>query len=102
MSTHVWGDTATQFFFSLGPERILEAVESAGFQCTGRILTLNSMENRVYEVEIEVDNPQTPSDRFRIAKFYRPGRWSEAQILEEHAFLKELEQNEISVIAPII
>ncbi|MBI1861427.1 MAG: serine/threonine protein kinase [Deltaproteobacteria bacterium] len=102
MSSHVWGDAATQFFFSLSPEKILEAVESAGFQCTGRILTLNSMENRVYEVEIETEVAKTPSDRFRIVKFYRPGRWSEAQILEEHAFLRELEANEISVIAPIL
>ncbi len=100
MSTQVWGNEATRFFFALSPEKILDAVESAGFECTGRVLTLNSMENRVYEVEIEIDNPKTPADRFLIVKFYRPGRWSQAQILEEHGFLQELEAAEISVIAP--
>lgn len=100
MMNDVWGETSTQFFFSISPERILEAVESAGFRCTGRVLPLNSMENRVYEVEIEIDEPQAPSDRFRIVKFYRPGRWSREQILEEHSFLRELEEAEISVVSP--
>ena len=91
-TTSAWGDTSTKFFHELTPERILDAVEqSLGCRCTGRALALNSMENRVYEIEIELDEaPRTPSERFRIAKFYRPGRWSEEQIREEHQFLAEL------------
>jgi Ser/Thr protein kinase RdoA (MazF antagonist) len=62
------------------------------------------MENRVYEVEIEVADRsalRSPSERFRIAKFYRPGRWSQAQILEEHEFLFDLLEHEIPVVAPL-
>jgi Ser/Thr protein kinase RdoA (MazF antagonist) len=93
---------ATQFFFELTPERILSAVETVGLRCTGRCLTLNSMENRVYEVEIEMHDDDSPSARFRVAKFYRPGRWSEEQIREEHRFLLELQEDEIPVVAPIV
>ncbi len=103
MSTSTpWGG-ATQFFFSITPERVLAAVESAGVLCTGRVSALGSMENRVYEVEIELDGetPKTPSDRFRIVKFYRPGRWSAEQIGEEHRFLAELKTDEIPVVAPL-
>ncbi|MCO6429402.1 MAG: serine/threonine protein kinase [Deltaproteobacteria bacterium] len=94
----------TSFFFDLTPERILDAVESCGLRCTGRVLALNSMENRVYEVEVEIedlDSIRSPSDRFRVVKFYRPGRWTKEQILEEHQFLKDLSENEIPVIAPL-
>lgn len=62
------------------------------------------MENRVYEVELEIDDEATlksPSDRFRIVKFYRPGRWSREQILEEHAFLRDLAEAEIPAVAPL-
>ncbi len=70
-------DARTQFFYELTPERILDAVEAAGLATTGRCLALNSMENRVYDIEVEPDGPvNSPSDRFRVAKFYRPGRWS--------------------------
>ena len=61
------------------------------------------MENRVYEIEIELDDEDAGRNapgRFLIAKFYRPGRWSEAQILDEHQFLCELRDNEIPVVAP--
>jgi len=94
----------TQYFFELTPERILSAVERSGLRCTGRCLQLNSMENRVYEVEVEVEDEATlssPSARFRVVKFYRPGRWSEAQVLEEHQFLADLREMEIPVVAPI-
>lgn len=97
----------TQFFYQLTPDKILDAVESIGFRCTGRCLALNSMENRVYEVEIELtfkeeQNPaKTPSDHFRVVKFYRPGRWTKEQILEEHQFLDDLVEADIPVIAPI-
>ena len=99
-----WGTSATQHFFSLTPAHILEAVERAGYRCTGRCLALNSMENRVYEVEIEVDDPRqlkSPSDRFVIIKFYRPGRWTWDQIQDEHDFLFDLADADIPVIAPI-
>lgn len=101
-SDTVWGE-ATQFFFSLTPDKILDVIEEGtGLACTGRVLALNSMENRVYEVEVETDKaPKNPSDKFKIAKFYRPGRWSQEQILEEHQFLQDLEDNEIPVVAPI-
>lgn len=77
-------------FLSLTPDRVLEAVEASGLRCRALCYPLNSFENRVYEVELE--------DRSRIiAKFYRPGRWSKQAILEEHAFLQELQEDEISV-----
>lgn len=94
-----WGSSSTQFFFSLTPERILEAVESSGIRCSGRCLQLNSMENRVYELEIERDEPG--KGEFRIAKFYRPGRWTREQILEEHQFLTQLSEYDIPVVAPL-
>ncbi len=101
MSNHIWGDQETSFFHSLTPDIILNAVESLGIKVTGRCLTLNSMENRVYEVEIENDEAKTPSERFVIAKFYRPGRWNREQILDEHQFLFDLKGSDIPAIAPI-
>ena len=95
----------TKYFYELTPERILTAVEKTGLRCTGRILTLNSMENRVYEVEIDIENEQdlkSISEKFRIAKFYRPGRWTKEQIQEEHQFLFDLQSQDIPVIAPIV
>ena len=99
----VWGNQETEFFLALTPEKILDAIEtSTGLRCTGRVLALNSMENRVYEVEIEMDTPpKNPSERFLICKFYRPGRWSYATILDEHQFLLELKDAEIPVVAPL-
>jgi len=100
-----WGGAETKFFFALTPEKILAAVESVGIPCTGRVLALNSMENRVYEVEVELDPDyrlRSPSERFRIVKFYRPGRWSPAQIAEEHEFLRDLAEAEIPVVAPVL
>lgn len=98
-----WGAEATQFFYSLTPDKILTAFEkSTGLRATGRNLALNSMENRVYEIEIEREE-QTRAPRhenYRILKFYRPGRWSAAQIAEEHQFLAELVAHEIPVVAP--
>ena len=90
-------------FYALTPERILIAVERLGFRCTGRSLALNSMENRVYEVEIELpagQEAQSRFDMFRVVKFYRPGRWTKDQILEEHRFLHDLKAADIPVIAP--
>ncbi|MCB0319222.1 MAG: serine/threonine protein kinase, partial [Bdellovibrionales bacterium] len=86
----------TLFFYNLTPEKILTSVEEMGVRCTGRALALNSMENRVYEVEIEAGEETS----FLIAKYYRPFRWSNEQILEEHQFLKDLANAEIPVISP--
>ena len=81
-------------YATLTPDLMLDAVESVGFRVDGRMLALNSYENRVYQVGIEESTPL-------IAKFYRPQRWSDAQILEEHAFTCELAEREIPVVAPI-
>src|SRR5690606_21942351 len=72
-----------------------DAVESAGLACDGTLLALNSYENRVYQVGIEDDAP-------RIVKFYRPGRWPDAAILEEHAFLAELAALEIPAVPALV
>jgi len=81
-------------FQTLTPAFIMDAVESRGFCCDCRTLALNSYENRVYQVGIEDDRPL-------IAKFYRPGRWSDAQIQEEHRFCFELAEHELPVVAPL-
>lgn len=88
-----------QFFYQLTPDVVLNAVEQYGVRCTGRILQLNSMENRVFEVEIE-PTEQYPNQQFVISKFYRPGRWTKEQIFEEHQFLYDLFEAEIPVGAP--
>lgn len=81
-------------FFSLTPDRVLDAVEVGGLRCTGRCLPLRAFENRVYEVELE--------DGTRIVvKFHRPGRWSREAILDEHAFLQELHEEELPVVPPL-
>ena len=80
---------------SLLPATVMEAVESVLSQrCTGQIFPLNSFENRVYDITME-------SNEHIIAKFYRPGRWSEETILEEHAFSAELTEKEIDVVSPL-
>ena len=79
---------------ALTPELILDAVELAGVRCDGRLLALNSFENRVYQVGVE-DAPPL------VAKFYRPGRWTREAILEEHAFALELAGAEVPVVAPL-
>lgn len=80
-------------FHTLTPGFIMDAVESRGFRCDCRTLALNSYENRVYQVGIEEGQPL-------IAKFYRPGRWSDDQIMEEHGFCFELAEHELPVVAP--
>ena len=82
---------STHPYESLTPEAVLSAVESTGRICDGRMLALNSYENRVYQVGIEGEQPV-------IVKFYRPERWSRDQILEEHSFVTELANNDLSVV----
>ena len=79
---------------ALTPDLILDALEGLGFLCDGRLLALNSYENRVYQVGVEEARPL-------IAKFYRPDRWSDEAILEEHAFSQDLAGAELPVVAPI-
>ena len=81
-------------YSELSPETVLDALETVGHRCDGRVLALNSYENRVYQIGIEEGDPV-------VAKFYRPGRWSDAAIREEHAFSAELSAQEIPVVAPL-
>ncbi|MCC6208516.1 MAG: serine/threonine protein kinase [Gammaproteobacteria bacterium] len=85
---------AAQPYAGLTPDAMLDAIEVAGLRGDGRLLALNSYENRVYQIGIEDAAPV-------VVKFYRPGRWSDAAILEEHAFVRELVEREIPVIAPL-
>ena len=78
---------------ALTPDRVIDCVESAGIMSDLRLLALNSYENRVYQVGVEDSEPC-------IVKFYREARWSDEQILEEHAFALELVEHDISVVAP--
>jgi Ser/Thr protein kinase RdoA (MazF antagonist) len=82
-------------YSELSPETVLDAIEALGHRCDGRVLALNSYENRVYQIGIEDAQPL-------VAKFYRPARWSDAAIREEHAFSGELAAQEIPVVAPLL
>lgn len=87
-------DRPAASFFSLTPDRVLDAVEVGGLRCTGRCLPLRAFENRVYEVELE------DGERI-VVKFHRPGRWSREAILDEHAFLRDLHEAELPVVPPL-
>jgi len=81
-------------YSGLTPDRVLDALAAVGLRPDGRLLSLASYENRVYQAWMEEGPPL-------VAKFYRPARWSDAQILEEHAFTQELAEREIPVVAPL-
>jgi Ser/Thr protein kinase RdoA (MazF antagonist) len=81
-------------YAGLTPEVLLDALESVGLACDGRLLALNSYENRVYQIGVE-------DAGYLVAKFYRPGRWSDEAILEEHGFTLELASHEIGVVPPL-
>ena len=81
-------------FSLLTPDCVMNALDGVGLHGDGRLLALNSYENRVYQVGLEGRPPI-------VAKFYRPGRWSNAGILEEHAFLRELAEAELPVVPPL-
>ena len=85
----------THPFEALTPSFVLNAVDHYGYVSDGRILALNSYENRVYQVGIEDDEPI-------IAKFYRPDRWSDEQILEEHQLCAELVEHDLPVVPPLV
>jgi Ser/Thr protein kinase RdoA (MazF antagonist) len=80
-------------YADLTPQQVLDALDAVGLRGDGRILQLNSYENRVFQVFLEDGSAV-------VAKFYRPGRWSDAQIVEEHAFALELVEAEVPVVAP--
>ena len=88
-------DRTAQPFAGLSPDVVIEALERLGFECDGRLFALNSYENRVYQVGV-------PARGAVVLKFYRPGRWSDAQILEEHTFTHELLAADLPVAAPEI
>jgi Ser/Thr protein kinase RdoA (MazF antagonist) len=81
-------------YAELTPDRVLDALDSVGLRGDGRLQALGSYENRVYQIGIE-DAPAV------VAKFYRPGRWSDAAIEEEHAFVAALAAREVPVVAPL-
>ena len=80
-------------YADLDPDRVLRTLDALGLRGDGRLLQLNSYENRVFQVFLEDGDVV-------VAKFYRPGRWSDAQILEEHAFATELAADDVPVVAP--
>lgn len=81
-------------YAALSPDDVLNSIEEFGYHCDGRLLALNSYENRVYRVGLE-------GGTSLVAKFYRPQRWSDAAILEDHAFTLELAELEIPVVVPL-
>ncbi len=85
---------ATKDFYNLTPDSVLDALESVGYEPQAALLALNSYENRVYQFRDYDEN------RF-VVKFYRPQRWTDEQILEEHLFCEQLSDNEIPVVSPI-
>ena len=85
---------STLAFTRLQPDDILDTLDDLGFNCNGRFLALNSYENRVYKIGVE-ENDNV------VVKFYRPGRWIDAAIHEEHSFTKELVDQEIPVVPPL-
>lgn len=85
---------STHAYYELTPDTVLDAVDSLGLISNGRLLALNSYENRVYQIGIEDEKPV-------VAKFYRPDRWSDEAIIEEHQFTQELADAEIPVIPPV-
>jgi Ser/Thr protein kinase RdoA (MazF antagonist) len=86
-------------FDELTPDVVLDALAAVGLHGDGRLLALSSYENRVYQVHL--DDPHEGAAAV-VAKFYRPGRWSEAQILEEHGFAAELMAAEVPAVGPLV
>lgn len=88
----------TKGFYELNPNDVLNSVELLGLTATGEMTQLNSYENRVFDMRLE-SNAQN-MERV-VAKFYRPNRWSEAAILDEHGFLFDLKNEGVPAIAPL-
>jgi Ser/Thr protein kinase RdoA (MazF antagonist) len=92
---HSTPGSALHPFESLTPDLVLDALDSVGLRGDGRLTALSSYENRVYQVQLEEGLPV-------VAKFYRPGRWSDEQIQEEHDFAAELMADEIPAVGPLL
>lgn len=86
-------------FSGLTPDLILTALDSIGLTTSGQVLALNSYENRVFQIGLEDSGPERTAPV--VAKFYRPARWSDAAILEEHAFVAQLAEHEVPAVAPL-
>lgn len=86
---------AGQPYAGLSPDLVLDAVAACGLEPDGHLMALNSFENRVYQIGLD-------DGEFVVGKFYRPGRWSDAAILEEHALAAELVEAELPVVAPLV
>ena len=95
MSTPTVSSNAAHPYETLTPDVVMDALASVGLFGDGRLMALSSYENRVYQVHLEDGSAV-------VAKFYRPGRWSEAQILEEHSFAAELMAAEIPAVGPLV
>ncbi len=91
--------TLTEFFYALTPERVMDAVEVGGRRCTGRFLILNSYENRVYQLELRGRAGDPPE--FVVGKFYRPGRWTDDALYDEHDFTDDLADLDVPVVSAI-
>lgn len=89
-------DAAPPPFAGLTPDAVLAAIDATGLATSGTLLALNSYENRVFQIGVE------DASRFVVAKFYRPGRWSDGEILEEHSFVAELAAREIPAVPPLV
>lgn len=87
--------TADTPYADLTPAAVLDALDAVGLRGDGRLLQLNSYENRVFQVHLE-------DGAVIVAKFYRAGRWSDAAILEEHAFARQLAEAEVPMVAPLV
>ena len=86
----------------LTPECVFDALDSIGLRGDGRLLGLNSYENRVYQIWLEDARTEDAASGVVVAKFYRPERWNDAQIIEEHEFVRELAERELPVVAPLV
>ncbi|MED5622140.1 serine/threonine protein kinase [Ideonella sp. BN130291] len=94
MAADLPSTTHNDGYAGLTPQAVLDALQAAGLYGDGRLLQLNSYENRVFQVFLEDGSAV-------VAKFYRPGRWTDAQILEEHAFALELAAQDIPMVPPL-
>ena len=94
-------DLQTAPYAELTPDVVLDALASVGVESDGRLLALNSFENRVYQIWQNADDARA-AGTILVAKFYRPARWSDAQILEEHQFVLDLAERELPVVAPLM
>jgi Ser/Thr protein kinase RdoA (MazF antagonist) len=100
--TDAFSHRAVVDYAQLDPQQVLDCLDAVGLRGDGRVLQLNSYENRVFQVFLEDAQASDGASDAVVAKFYRPGRWTDAQILEEHSFALELATAEVPVVPPLI